>query len=453
MANIYSINPATGKKIKGYKLSEKKNLDRGLLNAERGFSYWRKISAKERCKYIRKVAKILLNRKNKLAEAITIEMGKPITQAISEIEKCAWCCNYYADYGVRFLENEIVETENKRSYIRFDPLGIILSIMPWNFPFWQVFRFGIPSLTAGNVTILKHSNVVPECSLLIHKIFQDANFPNGVFQSLITDAKGVGYLLPKVNGVSLTGSVETGISIATQSSKNLKKFVLELGGSDPFIVLDDANIKFSCENASKARFVNTGQSCIAAKRFIVTKKIAKEFTKKITALVSLLKIGDPLEKSTDIGPLVRKEQLSKLENQVRISVSMGAKILCGGKKVRRDGYFYLPTVLTSVKSNMPVIKEEVFGPVLPILVVANDSKAINEANNTEFGLGASIWSRDIKKAEEIAKKIEAGVVSINSIVKSDPRLPFGGIKKSGIGRELSRYGLLEFCNIKAIVVN
>ncbi len=448
-----TINPATEEKIKKYETYSLSKVNSILKKSKNSFNKWKKLSTQERANHFKTLSKKLIKEKNHLAKTITIEMGKPITESITEIEKCSFTCDYYAKNALNFLKNEIVQTENKKSYIRFEPLGIILSIMPWNFPFWQVFRFSVPSLCAGNVTLLKHSNQVPQCSLEIERIFLESGFPKGVFNSLIITSDSTSNLIHKVNAVSLTGSIETGKKIAEQAGKNLKKFVLELGGSDPFIVLNNANITFTCQNGIKSRFINAGQSCIAAKRFIITKSKEKEFIEKITNLTQNLVIGNPLDKKTNIGPLVNKKQLDTLIKQVNLSLKQGAKLHTGGKRKFSKGYFYEPTVLSKVKKSMAVIKEEVFGPVLPILTVNNNKEAIKEANSTSFGLGASIWTKDINKAEELAKDIEAGFVAINSIVKSDPRLPFGGIKDSGIGRELSRYGMLEFTNIKAVVVN
>ena len=452
MKYVETINPATEEKVKKYKIFEKRDLDRSLNNSKKASENWKKLSVKQRVSIMKGISKELLRNKNEYARTITIEMGKPISQSIGEIEKCAWLCDYFSKNAENFLKNEIIKTENKKSYIRFDPLGKILCIMPWNFPFWQVFRFAIPSLYVGNAVILKHSSSTLECSLLIEKLFSKF-LPKGVFQTVIADTKGVNYLMNYIEGVSLTGSVNTGKVIGENAGKRIKKFVLELGGSDPFIVLKDAKLRFTCENAVKARFINSGQSCIAAKRFIVVKDIADEFADKLLSLVEKLKVGDPLKKTTDIGPLVNYNQLLSLDIQVKKSIKQGAKVLYGGKIINNKGYFYMPTLITNTNNKTAVIKEETFGPVMPIIKVKDDREAIKEANNTEFGLGASIWTENRKKAEDYAKEIEAGAVAINSVVRSDPRMPFGGVKASGIGRELSRYGLLEFTNVKSVVVN
>lgn len=450
---ISSLNPVTGKRIKRYRLATQRDLDTALVLGKKVAISWREATVKERTKHIARLAWLLLKKKKTFAALITQEMGKPITQSLAEIEKCAWCCRYYATHSEKFLSPEQIQTENKKSYVRYDPLGTILGVMPWNFPFWQVFRYSIPALAAGNVTILKHSNIVPGCSLAIRDLFHDAGFPRGVFQSLITDADGVAYLLPHTDGVSVTGSVETGTTVAQQASTYLKKYVLELGGSDPFIVLDDADLDIASKNAVTSRFFNTGQSCIAAKRFIVTKKNASAFVQKVLEHVAALRVGDPMEKETNVGPLVREEQRERLERQVQQSVRLGAVIRCGGSRITGDGFFFQPTVIVNVKDSMPVVCEETFGPVMPIIVAQNERDALNKANATEFGLGASLWTKNRKKAEHLVPQITAGFVAVNAIVRSDPRLPFGGVKKSGIGRELGRQGLYEFTNCKTVVVN
>ncbi len=448
---LTTINPATEEIIKNYDSAKVQDIPKYINNSKKAFSYYSELNVKERCNYLKKISRLLLKNKRKYAELITIEMGKPIKESIAEIEKCSLVCDYYAENGEKFLEDEIVKTEYKKSYIKFQPLGTIACVMPWNFPFWQVFRFAIPALTVGNTIILRHSTVTLGCSEKINDLFNDI-FPKNVFQNIICTTDVAEKLIQSnINGVSFTGSTNIGRRIGGLAGKSIKKFVLELGGSDPFIVLKDAELNLACESAIVGRFVNTGQSCIAAKRFIVHKDKVNEFSNKVVNLVKKLKVGNPLDIETQIGPLVRKEQLNNLEKQVNNSVKKGAKILVGGRRIKRRGYFYEPTVLT-VKNNMQVIKEEVFGPVMPVLTANNDNEAINEANNSEYGLGASLWTKDLKKAEYYAGKIQTGFVSVNQVVRSDPRLPFGGIKNSGIGRELSRYGLLEFCNIKSVVI-
>ncbi len=446
---VFTVNPATEEKIESYELFSKNKLDSAIKNSEIAFAKWNSKSTKDRAYYLKEISKLLFRNKNSYATLITEEMGKPIKEGIAEIEKCAWLCDYYSENARKFLEDEKIKTEHKYSYIRFEPLGKILMIMPWNFPFWQVFRCAIPAICAGNVVILKHSSVTLGCSLEIEKIFNQCLDKN-IFQTVITDGKGVNYLMDKVNGVSLTGSVNTGKIISENAGKRLKKVVLELGGSDPFIVLKDADLKLTCESAIKSRFLNTGQSCICAKRFIVVKEIFEEFKNNILELVKNLKLDDPMKETTNLGPLARKDFVFNIDKQVKDSIKQGAKLLYGGKPIQGKGFFYSPTILIA-SSNMKIAKEETFGPVFTLIKVNNEKEAIKEANNSEYGLGASIWTRDIEKGLEYAKQIQSGIVVVNDIVRSDPRLPFGGIKNSGTGRELGRYGLLEFCNIKTII--
>ncbi len=449
-----TINPSTEEVIAEYELMEKEKVIESAKESRAAFDEWKNLDISERSNYFRKLAQVLRNNKEKYARIISIEMGKPIKQALAEVEKCANTAEVYADNAGKWLEEEVVQADGKKHIVEFEPLGTILSIMPWNFPFWQAFRFGIPSLISGNTTILKHSNQVPQCALAIEESFREAGFPENVFKAVITDHESVGELLKSylIQGVSLTGSTSAGSRIAEIAGRNLKKVVLELGGSDPFIVLDDADVEFTARNAVAGRTVNAGQSCIAAKRFIVGKNIAEEFSKKFAKLTNVLIVGDPIDMKTDVGPLVNKESLIQIESQVQDAISKGAKVLTGGKKLERKGYFFTPTVLANTKNDMKVVTEEVFGPVAPIIVVKDEEEAIKVANNSEYGLGASIWTKDEEKGFEIAKKLEAGCVFINSIVKSDARMPFGGIKKSGFGRELSKYGLKEFVNVKGINV-
>lgn len=445
-----TINPATEEVIAEYEIMPKDNVLNAAKKSHDAFREWKKLDISERSDYFRKLAGILRNKKEEYSKLMTLEMGKPIKQSLAEVEKCAWCAEVYADKAEKWLEEEIVNADGKNHFVAFEPLGTILSIMPWNFPFWQAFRFAIPTLIAGNVSILKHSNVVPQCALAIEEAFIEAGFPENVFKTIITDHESIGELVKSdlVQGVSLTGSTNAGARIAEIAGKNLKKVVLELGGSDPFIVLEDSNIEFAAKNAVSGRTVNSGQSCISAKRFIVHEKIADKFSKEFAQLIDSLVVGDPMDVETDVGPLVNKEGLMQIESQVQDAVNKGAKVLSGGKRVERKGYFYNPTVLSNIKMDMKVVTEEVFGPVAPIVIVHNDEEAIKVANHHEYGLGASIWTSNEGRGLEIARQIEAGSVFINSIVKSDPRMPFGGIKKSGIGRELSKYGLREFVNVK-----
>ncbi|HKZ62486.1 MAG TPA: aldehyde dehydrogenase family protein, partial [Nitrososphaera sp.] len=364
-----------------------------------------------------------------------------------------WVCDYYAERAEAFLRDEIIPTEFRKSFVSFEPLGVVACIMPWNFPFWQVMRFAVPALTAGNVGVLKHSSVCLGSALKLEQAFRDAGFPENVFQSVIGDYRvGEALVQANIDAVSVTGSVNTGKRVAELASQGLKKFVLELGGSDPFIVLEDADLNQTAYMATQSRLLNTGQSCIAAKRFIVVKEVADKFTKLFVENTQAEVVGDPLDSKTTVGPLVRDNQRQALAKQVEDARVKGGRVLTGGQPVKRDGFFYEPTIITNVNHEMDVLREEVFGPAAPVIVVNNDEEAIMEANNSEFGLGASIWTNNIERGIKLARQIESGIVSVNEMVRSDPRLPFGGIKKSGIGRELSEFGIKEFVNIKSIVV-
>ena len=449
-----TINPATEEVIAEYDLMPKEEVVDAAKKSHDAFHEWKQLDVSERADYFRKLAQVLRSNKERYAKLMTLEMGKPIRQSLTEVEKCAWSAEVYANNAEKWLEEEIVHADGKKHLVVFEPLGAILSIMPWNFPFWQAFRFGIPTLIAGNASVLKHSNIVPQCALAIESAFNEAGFPENVFKTVITDHEAVAELVKSdlIQGVSLTGSTNAGAKIAELAGRNLKKVVLELGGSDPFIILDDADVDFAAKNAVSARTINSGQSCIAAKRFIVMRNVFEEFSKKFAEYTDALIVDDPIDMKTDVGPLVNRDGLMQIESQMHDAVMKGATILTGGKKLERKGYFYKPTVLSNIKSNMKVVTEEVFGPVAPIIVVNNEEEAIKVSNNSEFGLGASVWTNDEERGLEIAKRLEAGDVFINSVVKSDPRMPFGGIKKSGIGRELSKYGLKEFVNIKGINV-
>lgn len=454
MEKIVSINPATEEVNQEFEPYSEKRINRAIEKAKAAFSEWKNLDVSERAEYLRNAAIVLKRRKKDLGEIITMEMGKVLANSIPEIEKCAWALEYFAKNAERFLEPEAVETEAKRAYIAFEPRGIVLSIMPWNFPFWQALRFGSPALAGGNVVILKHSSYVPLCALELEKVFLEAGFPEGVYQTLLIDGASASSLISRdeISAVTLTGSVSAGQKVAQEAGKNMKKVVLELGGSDPFIVLPDADIEEAAKVGVASRFLDAGQSCIAAKRFIVAENVASEFTSKFMEFTGELNVGDPMDMGTDIGPLVREEQIELLEKQVNDALSRGAKALLRGGRLKRKGSFYAPVILTDLTNDMKVLNEETFGPVAPIVPVKNEALAIKIANETEFGLGASIWSGDREKALRLARQLESGVVVINSLVKSDPRLPFGGTKKSGIGRELSKFGLYEFMNIKSISV-
>jgi len=384
---------------------------------------------------------------------MTREMGKIIRESLAEVEKCAWGAEYFAQNGPKFLESEVVATDAMHSYIAFQPRGVLGSIMPWNFPMWQIVRFAVPALIAGNTVVVKPASATPQSGLNLESAFREAGLPEHVFQIVVGDhTTATALIRSPVSIVSLTGSVGTGIAVAREASKDVKKVVLELGGSDPFIVAEDADLDAAAKGAVAGRFVNCGQSCIAAKRFLVVDSVADEFIEKFAKRVKKLKTGDPLDPSTDIGPLVNEGQRNEIESQVRDAVAKGARIVVGGKRLRRSGWYFEPTVLADVTKAMRVLREETFGPVAPVLTVPDLDSAIREANDSEFGLGASLWTRDLGRADELAREIESGLVFINGVVKSDPRMPFGGVKHSGVGRELSRYGLLEMVNIKTVEI-
>ncbi len=449
-----SINPYTEETNKEFDLLDARQCDEAVERARKAFSNWRKQAVAERVKHLQAVASKLRENKRRYAELITIEMGKPIKQSVGEIEKCAWLCDYYAENSVRLLQNETVSVEFPKSYIAFDPLGVILGIMPWNFPFWQVFRFAVPAMAAGNVCLLKHASNVPMTALEIEKIFSESGFPPHVFQTLLIDSSTAARLIEedKADGVSLTGSVEAGSKVGALAGGHIKKLVLELGGSDPFIVLDDADIEKAAETAVMARTMNAGQSCIAAKRFIVMEGVADAFRDCFVKHLNKLKIGDPMLEDTDMGPLAAKEFIAPLHEQLEDARAKGAEIIYGPKTPEGKGCFFQPAVVSNLQKDMKVLTEEVFGPIAPILSVGSEEEIVRIANATEFGLGASIWSKDIQRAEALARDIDAGFIAINDMVKSDPGLPFGGVKKSGVGRELSYFGLKEFVNIKTVVV-
>ncbi|HEX7032536.1 MAG TPA: NAD-dependent succinate-semialdehyde dehydrogenase [Nitrososphaera sp.] len=453
MPKIETINPATGKVIAAYDNATPEEVSRQVKDAREAFPKWKKLDLAERAEYMRRLGRVMRKNREEYARLITEEMGKPFRQSLAEIEKCAWVCDYYAEHAEVFLRDEIIPTEFRKSFVSFEPLGVVACIMPWNFPFWQVMRFAVPALTAGNVAVLKHSSICLGSAMKLEQAFVDAGFPENVFQAVIGDYRaGEALVQANIDAVSVTGSVNTGRRVAELASKGLKKFVLELGGSDPFIVLEDADLSQTAYMATQSRLLNTGQSCIAAKRFIVVKEVADKFTKLFVEDTRAEVVGDPLDPKTTVGPLVRDNQRQALSKQVEDARTKGGKVLTGGRPINRDGFFYEPTIISNVNHSMEVVKEEVFGPAAPIIVVNNEHEAIMEANNSEFGLGASIWTGDIDRGIRLARQIESGIVSVNEMVKSDPRLPFGGVKKSGIGRELSEFGIKEFVNIKSVMV-
>ncbi|HLE11517.1 MAG: NADP-dependent succinic semialdehyde dehydrogenase [Bdellovibrionales bacterium RIFOXYD12_FULL_39_22] len=449
--DFYTINPTTGEKIKGYNYEPFASISKKLDAAQEAFSFWSKLPLAERSKHVKNLAQSLRKNIEAGAKAIVEEMGKTIGEAKGEIEKSAWLCEVYADKSAEWLSEETVQADGLMHKVRYEPLGVVLCIMPWNYPFWQAIRFAIPGIMAGNVSILKHSNNVPESALILEKIFSDAGFPKNVFQATITNHANVGKMIesPIIKGISLTGSTAVGMKVGEMAGKNLKKMVLELGGSDPFIVLDDADLPAAAKNAAQARLQNCGQSCIAGKRFIVMEKAAKEFSELLKIEMEKRITGDPTNPATQMGPLYALSAVKEVEEQVADAIRKGAKVLCGGKKMEGPGAFYPPTLITNVTMDMKVMTEEVFGPVAPIFIVKSEEEAIKIANSTEYGLGGCVWSKNLDRAERVAQKVECGSIFINAFTKSDPRMPFGGIKMSGLGRELSKYGAREFTNLKA----
>lgn len=449
---LRTINPATGELVKSFSEMTKKEVDEIIDNSHEAFLSWREVSFAERSKLMMNASNVLKEQKEEYGKILTLEMGKPIKQAISEVEKCAWVCEYYAENAEKILNKEIIETDASQSYVQFDPLGVVLAVMPWNFPFWQVFRFAAPALMAGNVGILKHASNVPMSALAIEQVFSLAGFPQNAFKTLLIGSSQVSDVIknPKVKAATLTGSEHAGKKVASDSGKELKKTVMELGGSDPFIILKDAALEEAIDTAVTARLINNGQSCIAAKRFIVVEDVYQEFEKKFVEKMKNIKPGDPMEEDTELGPMAREDLLEELDDQVKRSVKKGAKLLCGGERLDRKGYYYPATVIAEIKPGMAAYNEELFGPVASLFKAKDDEDAIRIANDSDFGLGASLWTSDLQKAKVLARKIESGSVFINGLVKSDPRLPFGGVKISGYGRELSHYGIKEFVNIKTV---
>ena len=454
---IASINPATGETLKTFASVTEPQLEEKLQRAADTFRSKRRTSFAERAQMMMHAAEILEDEKQEFARVMTLEMGKPIKAAVSEAEKCALVCRYYAANAEEHLADEIVETNATKSYVRFQPLGVVLAVMPWNFPFWQVFRFAAPALMAGNVGLLKHASNVPQCALAIEDIFRRAGFPEGAFQTLLVGAETVQRLIEdaRVAAVTLTGSEPAGRSVASIAGKQIKKTVLELGGSDPFIVMPSADLDAAVTTAVKARTLNNGQSCIAAKRFIVHTQIYEQFEDRFVEIMKALRVGDPSDEATDIGPLATEQILKDLEEQVQVSVAAGAKLLTGGHKSRAGGNlargnFYEPTVLVDIPKDSPAYADEIFGPVASLFRVGGIDEAIELANATPFGLGAAAWTNDSGERERFIDELEAGCVFINGMVASDPRLPFGGVKNSGYGRELGEFGIREFVNIKTV---
>ena len=451
---IASVNPTTGQVIRTFEALTPAQIEKKVQLASETFPKFRSLSFADRARMMSKAGEILEGEKESLGKLMTTEMGKTLKSAIAEAAKCAWVCRFYAENAERFLGDEVVETPAKKSVIKYQPLGVVLVVMPWNFPFWQVFRFIGPGLMAGNVGLLKHSSNVPQCALKIEEILQRAGFPEGAFQTLLIGASQVDAVLAdsRIAAATLTGSEGAGVQVGMSAGKHIKKVVLELGGSDPFIVTAKANLEQAISTAVEARVINNGQSCIAAKRFIVMEEIADKFIDGFVAKMRSLKIGDPMDPQTDLGPLSTADGVKDLDRDVQKSVQAGARILTGGKPIERPGNYYEPTVLTDIPKNSPAYSEEFFGPVASIFRVKSLDEAIRIANDTRFGLGASAWTNDPQERERFENELEAGMVFINKMVVSDPRMPFGGIKSSGHGRELSVHGIREFVNIKTVWV-
>ena len=452
---IQSINPATGEVIKTYNELTPDKIEKIISESHREFLSWQRTDFGSRALKMKKAAEVLRSKKNRWAEIMTLEMGKPINQSKSEVEKCAWVCDYFAENAERFLQDEIIPTDASKSFVTFKPLGVVLAVMPWNFPFWQVFRFAAPNLMAGNAGMLKHSSNVTGCALAIEEIFHEAGFPENLFRALIVSSKNVKQIIENrnISAVTLTGSVPAGKSVASMAGGVLKKTVLELGGSDPYLILDDADLETSVEICVNSRLINGGQSCIAAKRFIIVEKMYDRFESLFVEKMKAKKMGDPFDIKNDIGPQARNNLRDELHKQVVSSVKQGAKLILGGEAPNTKGAYYPPTILTEVKKGMPAYDEELFGPVAALIKVKDEHEGIKIANDTSYGLGAAVFTSNLEKGERIAKEeLNAGCCFVNDLVKSDPRLPFGGVKESGYGRELSLFGIKEFVNIKIVYV-
>jgi succinate-semialdehyde dehydrogenase/glutarate-semialdehyde dehydrogenase len=449
---LRSINPATEEILKEFTPLTDAQIDQALERAAETFQTYHKTSFADRSKWMLNAAEILEGDREKFGRLMTSEMGKPIGAAKAEAAKCAWACRYYAENAEGFLADEEVKTDARRSYIKYQPLGPVLAIMPWNFPFWQVFRFAAPALMAGNVGLLKHASNVPRCALAIEDIFLEAGFPDGAFQTLLIGSDKVAQVIGdwRIKAATLTGSTPAGEAVASQAGRRIKKTVLELGGSDPFIIMPSADLEGALNTAVKARIQNNGQSCIAAKRFIVHDDIYTQFERQFVERMGALKVGDPMDESTDIGPLATADIRDGLEQQVRESVEMGAEVLTGGERLDRRGYYYPPTVLADIPQDSPASQDELFGPVASLFRVSDLEEAIRIANDTSFGLGSAAWTNNEAERARFIEELQAGQVFINGMVASDPRLPFGGVKESGYGRELSEFGIREFVNIKTV---
>ncbi len=451
---IVSLNPATGETLKEFSAFNESQIEKALSGAVQGFEHYRRTPFARRAQWLMAAATLLEQEKEKLARTITLEMGKLLRASVDEVMKCSRGCRFYAENAERFLEDRPAQTEAARSFVRYQPLGPVLAIMPWNFPFWQVFRFAAPALMAGNVGLLKHAANVPQCALAIEDIFRRAGFDEGVFQTLLIESDQTRPVIEdsRVKAVTLTGSDRAGSEVASTAARHIKKTVLELGGSDPFIVMPSADLQNAVEAGVKARTINTGQSCIAAKRFIVAEKVYEDYLDRFVGKMRALKIGEPLEDETEIGPLATESILRGVDEQVQKSIAAGAKLLTGGNRIKRDGFYYEPTVIADIPREAPAYHEEVFGPVALFFRATDSAEAIAIANDNQFGLGASAWTTDRDEQDLFVSELESGMVFINGMVASDPRLPFGGIKRSGFGRELGPEGIREFVNAKTIVI-
>ncbi|AGB38033.1 NAD-dependent succinate-semialdehyde dehydrogenase [Natronococcus occultus] len=450
-----SHNPATGERLETYDDHDEGDIEDILASADDAFESWAETPITERQQLLERAGELLREREDEYAELISEEMGKPIAESRAELEKCAWVCDFYAERADEFLADEALGSEpHSRTFVSYEPLGAVLAVMPWNFPFWQVFRFAAPHLTAGNVGLLKHASNVPGCALAIEEIFRDAGYPEGVFSTLLAGSDAIEDVIAddRLDAVTLTGSEGAGRAVAEQAGSELKKHVLELGGSDPFVVCADADLEAAAETAATARTINSGQSCIAAKRFIVVDEVYDDFLDRFVSEMESLEVGDPLASDTDVGPQAREDLMTDLHEQVEESVAAGATLECGGEPLDREGYYYPPTVLSEPPRDSPAADEEVFGPAAAVFRVEDDDEAIELANDTRYGLGGSVWTEDLDRGERLAREIEAGCVFVNELVKSDPRLPFGGVKASGHGRELAEAGIHEFVNRKTVWV-
>ena len=447
-----SINPADGKTLKTFDVWDDHRIEAALEQVAEASLRWAETPLAERCDAMRRAASVLRGRVEDLARTMTLEMGKLIKESRAEVEKCAWVCDYYADNAARFLADESIATDAANSYVAYQPLGTVLAVMPWNFPLWQVFRFAVPALTGGNTGVLKHASNVPQCALAIEQVFHDAEIPDGVFRTLMISAGQVASVIadPRVHAVTLTGSEPAGKKVAACAGENLKKTVLELGGSDAFIVLEDADLEETVRNAVASRFLNAGQSCIAAKRFIVIDGIADEFVKRFGDAAEKLAMGDPLDENTTLAPMARIDLRNELHQQVAASIKQGAVVVTGCEPHPGPGAFYPPSILDRVEAGMTAYEEELFGPVASVIRATDEQDALRIANGSRYGLGGSVWTTDVKRGESLARHMQSGAVFVNGMVKSDPRLPFGGVKASGYGRELSHHGLHEFLNAKTV---